>query len=203
VREALAISKPVIFEGNGYSAEWVVEAERRGLPHLRNTPEAVAALHTEAATALFTRHGVLTADELHSRYHIRVERYLTTVAIEATVIRELVDQFVLPDALSERTAVSASVAQARAAGVELDESDLAHLQGLQAAIVSLRKARAQVDAVESSLSALEGQDKANAAGSKLVPALANLRAAADAVEVLVADQRWSLPRYREMLFQNG
>ncbi len=203
VREALAISKPVIFEGNGYSAEWVVEAERRGLPHLRNTPEAVAALHTEAATALFTRHGVLTADELHSRYHIRVERYLTTVAIEATVIRELVDQFVLPDALSERTAVSESVAQARAAGVELDESDLAHLQGLQAAIVSLRKARAQVDAVESSLSALEGQDKANAAGSKLVPALANLRAAADAVEVLVADQRWSLPRYREMLFQNG
>jgi glutamine synthetase len=193
VRKALTESTPVRFDGNGYGAEWVVEAERRGLPHARNTPAALALLNTDAARMLFQRTGVLSKGELHSRYDVRVELYNKKVEIEADVLKELVDTYVIPSLIAEEQALvgaSGALATSRARGVA-------------AAGNSVLAARSAVD------EALAGSPSGDLAASaaylcgRVVPALQALREASDAAEKVVADHRWSLPKYREMLFVNG
>jgi glutamine synthetase len=193
VRKALTESSPVRFDGNGYGAEWVVEAERRGLPHARNTPAALALLNTEAARSLFSRTGVLSKDELHSRYDVRLELYNKKVEIEADVLKELVDTCVVPSVIAEEQALAGAtgaLAAHRARAVAAAGAELLAARG----------------AVDHALAAAHGDDVMAVASSlcaHVVPALAGLRAACDAAEKLVADHRWGLPKYREMLFVNG
>jgi glutamine synthetase len=192
IRKGIQESSAVRFDGNGYAAEWVVEAERRGLPHARNTPSALRALNTEAAKALFARHRVLTGEELHSRYDVRVELYNKKVDIEVDVARSLVDTLVLPAALAEygeASAVSHPAAARRAARL----GDL---------VTGLQDAREALDAASAGLP--EGEaDKAAWNADRVVPALLELRGWSDQLEDLIADHRWPLPRYREMLFLNS
>lgn len=192
VRRALQESAPVRFDGNGYGAEWVIEAERRGLPHARNTPAALQALATPAASALFHRHAVLSHEELHSRFEVRVEQYNKKVEIEADVLRDVVDVAVLPVAIAE-------LAGARA------NADLGAAASRRYATV-----RERVEAVDAARVALDGalaavgegseSDKAAAFCASVVPALLALREACDAVEAVTADTNWPIPRYRELLF---
>ncbi|MSQ00857.1 MAG: glutamine synthetase type III [Myxococcales bacterium] len=193
VRKALTESAPVRFDGNGYAAEWVVEAERRGLPHARNTPDALAFLNTNAARALFERTHVLSHEELHSRYDVRLELYNKKVEIEGDVLREMVDTYVVPSVLAEVQAINGvpgSLAQAR-------------LTAVQDAADRILARRTELD------SAMAGVPDAGAAEvaaylcGTVVPAHHALRRACDAAERLVADHRWALPKYREMLFVNG
>ena len=193
VRKALTESSPVRFDGNGYSAEWVEEAERRGLPHARNTPAALGYLHTAAAKDLFSRTGVLSPEELHSRYDVRLELYNKKVDIEVDVLRELADTYVIPSIIAEIDAadgVAGSLANKRFLAIE-------------AAGDAGETARRELDAVLGAIPLGGTADTASYLCSDVVPALAALRAACDAAEKLVADHRWSLPKYREMLFVNG
>ena len=192
VQRALQESAPVRFDGNGYGAEWVIEAERRGLPHARNTPAALRALATDAAADLFKRHGVFSHEELHSRFEVRVEQYNKKVEIEADVLREMVDTMVLP----------VGIAEVHAAKLEADVG--------AAASRRFRDLLGRVDAVDAARQALDiainavgdgtEADKAAALCANVVPAMLTLREACDAVEAMVTDSRWPLPRYREMLF---
>ncbi len=193
VRRALTESSAVRFDGNGYSQEWVAEAERRGLPHARNTPAALGYLHTDAAKSLFGRTRVLSAEELESRYDVRLELYNKKVDIEADVLGELVDTYVVPSVLAEIQAI---------AGVAGKLAD-ARLAAVQAAGDALLAARADLRTAVSGTPDGSIAQVANYLCSRVVPALAALRGAADASEKLVADHRWSLPKYREMLFVNG
>jgi glutamine synthetase len=203
VEEALRMSAAIRFEGNNYSAEWVVEAERRGLPNLRTAPAALEVLKSAEIEALFERQGVLRRDELESRYHIHLERYITTVDIESDLLCEVVDLTVIPAALAERGALAADVAGLRAAGVEPSAADLEALRGFGALLDALREARKELDRVNLESAELHGAPRAAAYAAGRVPALARLRGVVDQVEARVADHRWPLPRYREMLFQNG
>ncbi len=200
VRRALVESAPIRFEGNNYDPAWAEEAVRRGLPNLRSTPAALEVLHDDGIRALFERHRVLSAAELESRYHIRTERYVTTVDIEADVLRDLIDQYVLPAALEERSALAGAVALLSGSFDTTDDREV--LQTLFDQIGHIRAARRHLDQLVAEGSGLSGHEKAAFYGARMVPALAALRAAADAVEGLVADSRWPLPRYRELLFQN-
>ncbi len=201
IRAVLAEALPVCFEGNNYSDAWVEEAEARGLPHLRKAPEALAQLQTEPVKALFARHKVLSEGELTARYHIKLEQYITQVEIEADVIRDMVDQFVLPAAIAERTALAADVATLHALGEASDE-DRRALHGFSKRIAALRQARAELDEVIVGMNGEEGQARADVCAARVQPAIESLRSAADALEARIADGRWTLPRYREMLFQN-
>ena len=204
IRDAIRQTRDICFEGNNYGQEWVEEAARRGLPNLRRTPEALAQLDTDAVKALFADHGVLSAAELDSRFHVLVEQYAMAVQIEADLIRGMVDEFVAPAARAERTAVAADLAALRGAAPELvSEGDLAGLKALSGAIEALRTARAGVDAAIEAAEGSEGLAHATALADGAVPAMEALRAAADHLETLVADERWTLPKYREMIFQNG
>ena len=193
VRKALTESSPVRFDGNGYSAEWVTEAESRGLLHARNTPDALAFLNTEAAKGLFERTHVLSRDELHSRYDVRLELYNKKVDIEAEVLKELVDTCVIPSLIAECQAVAgapSALAKHRAAALE-------------AASAQIFAARTALDTALAGVPDGAMHGTARYLCAAVVPAVAALRDACDLTEKLVADHRWSLPKYREMLFING
>jgi glutamine synthetase len=198
VRRAMQESAPVRFDGNGYSADWVVEAEGRGLPHARNTPAALAALHTPAAEGLFTRHGVLTADELHARYEVRLEQYNKKVDIEADVLRAMVDTAVLPAALGELGTVAGQEAQIRALGSRSAAAESRRLV-LTDLVDGLHEARQRLDATLAAVPEGE-QARAEAACASVVPAMQALREASDALEDVLSDAAWPVPRYREMLY---
>ena len=192
VRRALQESTPVRFDGNGYGAEWVIEAERRGLPHARNTPAALAALATDAASDLFKRHGVFSHEELHSRFEVRVEQYNKKVEIEADVLKDIVDVSVLPITIAE-------LAEARShADVGAAAARRFHELGLR--VEAVDAARQALDVALRGVGEGSEAERAAAFCAHVVPALLALREACDATEAMVNDNRWPLPRYREMLF---
>ena len=114
--KAFKESAAVRFEGNNYSDEWVVEAKTRGLLNLRRTPEALAQLLTDDAKALFKNTHILTAIELESRYHVRLERYVKDILIELHTIQQMIDTQVLPAAYAYLGSLAASAGQGAAAG---------------------------------------------------------------------------------------
>jgi glutamine synthetase len=201
VRRIFKETAAVRFEGNNYSEEWVQEAGKRGLPNLRRTPEALAQLVTKQSRQLLTKLGIFTDEEIDSRYHVRLERYVKDMLIELHTMREIVDTMVLPAALAYVGELAASAAQAKTAGVpvipQLEPATRIGklIQELQAAQVTLgnviEKAEGMHDAVEKQAELLthEGAD-----------AMASVRHLCDALEVNVDDELWPLPKYREMLF---
>jgi glutamine synthetase len=201
VRKAFQETAPVRFEGNNYSEEWVQEAERRGLPNLRRTPEALAQLVTPQSRKLFTSLGILSTEELESRFHVRMERYVKDMLIELHTLQQMVDTIVLPAAFAYHGALVHTAAEAKAVGLtvvpEFEAADrlgrLIHeLQARQAALGAvIARAESLHDDVtaQAELLTSEGADR-----------MAEVRASCDALELVVGDEYWPLPKYREMLF---
>ena len=187
----------VIFNGNGYSDEWPIEAEQRGLKNLRTTVDALPELITPEAIELFSTYGVFTAGEAHSRYEIGCEQYILTVAVEANLTLEMGMTTILPSAMRYQTELASNVAALKAAGVAADVSTLeaigVPLAALRAGLTTLADAIAHEHAEES-------LDAATYMRDAVLPAMAAVREAADALEGLVADDLWVLPTYQEMLY---
>src|SRR4051812_2498605 len=118
VRPIFKETSPIRFEGNNYSEEWVKDAAKRGLPNFRRTPEALSQLVTKQSRKLLTSLGILSDEELDSRYHVRVERYIKDMLIEMHTLREMIDTQVLPAAFSYAGSLAASAAQAKSAGIK-------------------------------------------------------------------------------------
>jgi glutamine synthetase len=201
VRPIFKETSPVRFEGNNYSDEWVVEAEQRGLPNLRRTPEALAQLATRQARTLLTKLDIFTEDELESRYHVRLERYVKDMLIEMHTLREMVDTLVLPAAYGYAGKLAESAAAAKTAGITVTPQ-VAAANKLGGMIVELQKHR---DALVGVIDRAEGMHDALAKQAQLLTAagadsMARVRACCDAIELSIDDECWPLPKYREMLF---
>jgi len=186
----------VVFNGDGYSENWQIEAADRGLPNFKTTLDAVPQLITPESVELFERYGVFTERELHSRYEVRLEQYAMTIAVEAKLALEIGSTVILPAAIRYQTELAQNVAAMKAAGFPAQTSLLeqvsAPVADLTGAIADLRAALAAHS--EGSLAeALYARDE-------LLPAMAAVRAAADALEGVVADDLWPLPTYQEMLY---
>jgi glutamine synthetase len=179
----------IIFNGNGYSEEWHKEAEKRGLKNLRTTPEALPEIASKAAVELFERQKVLSKDELHSREEIYTHSYVLSVKTEAKLTSEIARTLLLPAAFKYATELSA-VADSKS-GKKLRSEILALADQLSDAIDTLDKERV-VDS--------DTHSNAKHACAKVLPAMLKVRAAADALEELVADEYWPLPSYQELLF---
>jgi glutamine synthetase len=201
VRKAFKESTPVLFEGNNYSDEWVKDAEKRGLLNLRRTPQALAQLVTKQSRKLLTSLGIFTEEEIDSRYHVRLERYIKDMQIELNTLREMVDTLVLPAAYEYAGQLGEAAANAKAAGIKaVPQVEAANRVG--ALISELESARSAL------LTAIEKADKmhdnpeklAEFLTSKGADAMAEARRASDALEGVVSDDLWPLPKYREMLF---
>ncbi|MGV3710829.1 MAG: glutamine synthetase III [Gemmatimonas sp.] len=201
VRKVFQESTAVRFEGNNYSEEWVVEAKKRGLLNLRRTPEALAQLKTDAAMKLFTSTGILKDVELDSRYHIRLERYSKDILIELHTIQQLVDTQVLPAAYAYLGAISASAGQGASAGINVQPLvDAAN--GVSKLLTNLQKKRAELAKVTAKAEAMhdEAGEQAEYLTGTGCDTMAGVREACDALELVVGDEYWPLPKYREMLF---
>ena len=192
-------SRKVFFNGDGYSEDWHKEAERRGLPHLRNTVDALAVTTRPDTVALFQKYNVLSERELTSRFNIQCESYVKTIAVESRLTAMMARTMILPAALRWQTEVADAVASGRAAGADVGPATelLASVSG---AIAALQKALVELDHAMAHPATSDAAAHARHARDAVIPAMNTVRAAADRLETLVADDLWPLPTYREMLF---
>lgn len=201
VRDAMKKHGRVIFNGNNYSDEWVVEAKKRGLPNIRTGIEALATMATPGAEKLFEKYKVLSKKELHSRYEIYLEHYVKHVNIEAQASVQMVNRLYLPAAIKFTKQLAAAIGQLKAAASsakvqkellakvgELLESASQKREALEATI---EKAHAVKDIVK----------RAEAFCDKVVVAMNDLRKDIDALEGIVPAELWPVPTYAEMLFK--
>lgn len=186
----------VVFNGDGYSENWQVEAAARGLPNLKTTLDAIPELVKPEAIEVFEKYGVFSERELHSRYEVRMEQYALTIAVEAKLALEIGSTVILPAAMRYQTELAQNVSALKAAGVD---ADLTLLQMVSAPIKELTEALA---ALKDGLShhAVGATEEAMHAKEVLLPAMDAVRAAADTLEGVVADDLWPLPTYQEMLY---
>ena len=182
--------KRVLFAGDGYSAAWQKEAAERGLPNLPDTTAAIAPLKTPENQALFEKYGVLTRSEMDSRYEIAMEDYARRIRIEGGVALEMARSMIRPVVADEYSKLATAISIAKKDGLKVGVS------GLRALSLKLG---AGLDDLHVKCEKL---DKALAKGDSalILAAMNDLRRTVDALEYLVDDSRWPLPKYREMLF---
>ncbi len=192
-------SKKVIFNGNNYAEEWHSEAEKRGLPNFKNTVEVLPVITRKDTIELFTKYKVYTEKELLSRFNILSELYVKTVTIEANTTIMMAKNVILPAALKYQKEVGESVAAAKAAGaanpagIEILSIVVSTIGDLVRGIASLEKASAHHGNGEAYAHAKHIREQ-------VIPAMSEVRKAADKLETIVSDELWPLPTYREMLF---
>ncbi len=192
-------SKKVLFNGDNYTADWHKEAEKRGLPNLRNTVECLPVITRKDSVELFTKYKVYSERELQSRLAILAENYVKTVAVEAKLTTFMAKTMILPAAIRYQGEVATAVNATKAAGVEnAAQADL--LRSLSGTISEFQKATADLDHVIGHHAEGEPLDHAKHSRDKILPAMAAVRALGDKLETVVADDLWPLPTYREMLF---
>ena len=192
-------SKKVLFNGNGYSDDWHTEAEKRGLPNLKSTTDVLPVIKRKDTVELFTKYKVYTEKELESRFNILCENYVKQVTIESKTVMMMAKNMILPAALKYQKEVGESVSAAKSAGaaspggLETLSTVVSGINDLSRAILSLEKA-------ESHGSSGDAYDHAKHIKAEVIPAMLKVREATDALEVVVSDELWPLPTYREMLF---
>ena len=191
-------NKRVIFNGNGYADEWHQEAAKRGLANHKNTIEVLPVVTRKDTVELFEKYKVYSKKELESRLNILSEAYTKTVLIEGKTALLIAKTLILPAALKYITEISTGVAAAKGAGVTSPATDL--LNTLITHANALQKGITKLDHAIGHLSEGEPYDHAKAAQGGIIPALTEVRAAADLLEAEIADEYWPLPTYREMLF---
>jgi glutamine synthetase len=192
-------SKKVIFNGDNYTPEWHQEAEKRGLPNLRNTVDALPVILRRDSIELFGKYRVYSERELHSRYAILCENYVKTVNIEARLTSMIAKTMILPAALRYQGEVAAAVNATKAAGAD-NSAQVELLKNLTATISEFQKTTSALDRALAHHANGDVHAHAKHFRDDVLPAMAEVRSFGDQLEAIVADDLWPLPTYREMLF---
>jgi glutamine synthetase len=177
--------KRILFNGDNYTPEWAAEAEKRGLPNVKKTPESLQAFVAPKAAKLFSKYGVLTEKELHSRYEIYKETYEKVVEIEAGVMVTMARTMIIPAVMAAQGELAATIETVKAC------------KGKTAGLQSMLKAIC--DETEALFKAIEVLEKAHGV-AKLITGMGKVRVSVDALEKIVPQEFWPLPSYAEMLF---
>lgn len=196
IREIMEEHSAVIFNGDGYSTVWHQEAERRGLPNYRTTPDALPVLSSPEVVDLYTRYGVLSRTEIKARQEIYLEQYVKTLHCEARLAMRMARTIIYPAALRYQEQLARVCLDMKSLGRDPDTSLLDTVDHL------LRQLREAVEALET---ALDGRTRSNLEEARhccavILPAMNKVREFADALENLVPEDLWPLPSYQEMLF---
>ena len=202
IKRTIRDHRRVIFNGNGYSAEWEEEAARRGLPNKKNAPAALPALIDPKNIALMEEFGVLTKVEMHSRYEVELEHYAKVINIEALTMLEMARKQLLPAV----NAYMSEVANTAASKLAVSESI-----SVRSETKTLGRLSADADAMSDTIDALQDAVdaakalptealKADAFRDNVIPLMNTLRAAADDAETLCGEDYWPLPSYSKMLY---
>ncbi len=200
VKQAIQETKAIRFEGNGYSDEWKQEAERRGLPHAKDTVAALHIWEEAAVKAVFSKPGILSEGELESRLHIRHEQYQKAIAIETQVLRQMAETQILPSITADLGARADSLGKLVTAGITVPESLKAALQA-QATLAG--EAQVRLSAMKESLVAAEAIEdlhaRTKAFGHQVNQAKHALREVLDHLEEACDADLWPLPKYWQLL----
>ena len=203
IKKAITEHQRVIFNGDGYSDEWVAEAEKRGLPNVKSMVEAVPYLVTDKTVELFERQNVLSKAELESRAEINYENYSKTINIEAKTMIDMAGKQFIPAVISYVTSLADSVntvtAACAAADVSVQTELLTKCSSLlakaQKALANLEKVNAEAAEKE------EGQEQALFFKNTVFVAMEELRAPIDELEMIVDQEFWPVPSYGDLLFE--
>jgi len=181
----------IVFNGNGYSEEWHMEAEKRGLPNFKTAVDALPVLNSPEVVKLFDKYNVLTPRELKSRYEIYMETYVKTVLVEAKLVVKMGKTIILPAAIRYQAELGAAAASSGPAKKLLAEVS-GYADKLDSSITGLEKSLGhEASGVEAEAKHLKDD---------VLPLMLSVRSAADSLESLIADDLWPLPTYQEMLF---
>ena len=205
VRKFIMESKDIMFEGNGYSCEWEAEAERRGLRAVRNVPEAYEVYHEPQTLKLFGDLGVLAANEVEARFEILNETYVKKLQIEARIIGDICLNHVIPAAVKYQNVLIENVK-----GIKDIFGDH-YMDFCSAEIETLKKISAYINNVSSDVEALvearkvanrieDIAERAKVYSHTVKDMMDKVRDSADKLEMLIDDEMWPLPKYRELLF---
>ena len=202
IKRAIRKHKRVIFNGNGYTDEWIEEAEKRGLYNLKSTPDALPMWITEKNIKLFTDHKIFTKEEIFSRYEIWLENYSKTINIEANTMAEMIQKDLLPSVMTytEKVAAVASAKKAVVADISTacEASLISKLTALEEEMASgVEKLKADT---ATALATEDPLENAKAYQSVVLEDMEELRKAADAAEVLIPDALLPYPTYGKLLF---
>lgn len=201
-------SKNIRFEGNGYGDEWVKEAEKRGLSHLRTAPLAMKELGSKSTIDLFESQEVMTRRETIARQEIAYESYATLIRIEARVIGDLANNHILPTALKYQNQLIDNVSglksilsakefqEAASVQLEMIKSISKHVKIVKETVEQMIDARRRINKIE------DPEKVANEYCDKVKPLFETIRYSVDKLELMVDDEIWPLPKYRELLFNN-
>ena len=201
IKEYLTENQRIIFNGNGYSDEWVAEAERRGLPNIKSMVEAIPAVTTEKAVKLFERFGVFTKAELESRAEIQYEAYAKAINIEARTMIDMASKQFVPAFIKYTKTLADTVIAVKAAGADAS----VQTEALNDVTALLAETKAALDALvkvtEEAAAKEEGAVQAIFYHSEVVPAMDALRAPVDKLEMIVDKEAWPMPSYGDLIFE--
>ena len=201
IKEYLTENQRIIFNGNGYSDEWVAEAERRGLPNIKSMVEAIPAITTDKAVELFERFNVFTKAELESRAEIQYEAYAKAINIEARTMIDMASKQFLPAFIKYTKTLADTINAVKAAGVDatVQTEALKEVSALmaetKAALDRLVKVTGEAAAKE------EGEVQATYYHTEVVPAMDALRTPVDKLEMIVDKEAWPMPSYGDLIFE--
>src|SRR3989338_7665910 len=208
IAELAKETKDIRFEGNNYSEEWLKEARKRGLPNVASTAEALKALEKKENIALFEKYKVFSKEELLARYKIWIDMYNITLEIEANTLNEMVNSCIVPagceyeqllaDNLSKLTQLNKEVKLELDAAVLNDQK--AHLSEVAQKIYYVRRNSKELEKLLEKAAGLHHEERAQLYFEELKPLMEHIRKHVDALERVVSDEHWDLPKYREMLF---
>ncbi|MCL4111330.1 UNVERIFIED_CONTAM: hypothetical protein GTU68_023183 [Idotea baltica] len=203
LRKYIKKSKRILFEGDNYSAEWVKEAEKRGLSNVKTTPDALDFLVTKEAKKVFTAGDIFSEAELEARYEVLQEGYQKKIQIEARILGEMVVNQITPAAISYMNRITKNIEGLKSAGFGKEMLvTQKHILGLvaerintsNALVIEMINARAECNKIE------DTAKKAKAYQEKVFPYLFKVRKIVDKLELVMDDDLWPLPKYRELLF---
>ena len=201
IRQYATEHERIIFNGNGYSEEWVKEAERRGLPNLQSMVEAIPALVSDQTVELFEKFHVFTRAELESRAEIKYESYSKAIHIEARTMIDMASKQLIPAVIKYTKSLADTVNSVVAAGVDatVQKEVLTEVSTLllksQRALEELRKVTEEASYME------EGKEQAEFYHAVVFKAMADLRAPIDALEMIVDKEAWPMPSYGDLMFE--
>jgi len=201
-------TKPIRFEGNNYAPEWVKEAKRRGLGNIAATNEALKALTKEKNIALFSKYKILSKEEAVARYHIWVHTYNTVLEIEANTLNEMVNASVVPAGFEYEKLLADNLEDLarlkKDLGLKVEKEALEdlkeHLGDVISKIYYVRHNTKNMIKLLNKASGIGHEERAELYFNELKPLMEHIRKHVDALECVVSDEHWDLPKYREMLF---
>ena len=202
IKEYAIEHQRIVFNGNGYSEEWVAEAERRGLPNIRNMVDAVPALTAEKSIRMFEKFNVFTETELSSRAEIHYENYAKVINIEAHTMIDMASKQIIPAVIKYITSLAHSINEVKAACVADVSTQTELLQETSDLLTDTKVALAKlVEATRKAAAMEEGREQAVAYRDYVKTAMEELRSPVDQLEMLVDKEMWPMPSYGDLMFE--